>query len=119
MKVEVYWNLHKNCFSVRFKGRVIRHANSLHLSNAKFVVRESGRQRVLREGRKNVHAFVRGILEESYEATCKGERVTYNPYKFSTFVKAENTNVEVKEAEVALLTTNSDGRPVIFALASR
>ena len=62
-KIEVYRNLHKKCFSVRHKGKVIYHLKDneqLSLTNVKFVVQPAGRAKVLREKRKNVHAFVRG-----------------------------------------------------------
>lgn len=59
--VSIYWNLHRKCFSVLdADGHVIEHANNVLLQEAEFIVREAGRQRVLREKRKNVHAFVRG-----------------------------------------------------------
>jgi hypothetical protein len=62
MRVEVYYNLHKKCFSIRHKGIVISHANTVKLADVTFVVRKAGRERVLREKKKNVHAFVRGNL---------------------------------------------------------
>ena len=62
MRVEVYFNLHKHVFSVRSarSGRVILHTDRVHIRNPEFVVRQGGRQRVLKERKKNVHAFVRG-----------------------------------------------------------
>jgi len=69
MKVFVYFNLRKRCFSVKalegmYKGRVIAHRDSLHLQDAEFKVSEKGRQRVIRERRKNVHAGVVGNWNE-------------------------------------------------------
>ena len=51
MRVEVYFNLHKHLFSVRSarSGRVILHTDRVHIHNPEFVVRQSGRQRVLKE----------------------------------------------------------------------
>lgn len=60
--VRVYRNLHKGGYSVMQKGRVVAHADELHLVDVKFVVQESGRKRTLREGRKCVHAFAVGRL---------------------------------------------------------
>ena len=65
MLVETYFNLHKKRFSVRAcegpdKGRVIAHRKAVCLLNVKFKVSEAGRQRVLKEQRKNVHAVMRG-----------------------------------------------------------
>ena len=88
-RVEVYRNLHKGCFSVRAlsgenKGRVIDHVHSITLTDATFVVQPAGRDRVLREGRKNVHAFVRGIITtEPFE---RGLPVRYDPYLNDAFV---------------------------------
>ena len=45
---------------------------------------ESGRQRVLREKRKNVHAFIKGMVTRKGERV-KGDKVTYDPYKMSSF----------------------------------
>jgi hypothetical protein len=99
MKVKVYFNLHRKLFSVvalegERKGRVIAHKTHLRLANAQFKVSEAGRQRVLREKRKNVHAFVVGELCETFYpvaalAAFPGvvvREATYNPYLYSTFV---------------------------------
>lgn len=94
-KIEVYYNLHKHLFSVRAldgvnKGRVIAHSETAYLVNPKFVVQPRGRQRVLEEQRKNVHAFVRGfqasILDRIPDKSEMTE-VTYNPYKYDSFVR--------------------------------
>tara|TARA_R110000824_G_scaffold126906_1_gene286670 strand:+ start:23 stop:493 length:471 start_codon:yes stop_codon:yes gene_type:complete len=107
-KVEVYRNLHKNCFSVRRKGKVVgyiydddihRRDVEIYLTNVKFVVQPAGRCKVLRERKKNVHAFVRGIVtpfgglqrEILYKKCYK--KVTYDPYKMSTFQDVDGNNV--------------------------
>lgn len=93
MKVFVYYNLHRHCWSVkslegRTKGRVIAHEQSLILTNATPKVSQKGRERVLREKRKNVHA---GIVGEwlpfvKYNTTGYVEApLTYNPYKSGSF----------------------------------
>ena len=89
MRVEVYYNLHKNVFSVRHKGKVIAWGNRVTIENPEYVVREKGRQKVLEEGRKNVHAFVRGTLSDInnfkfgkiQQRLSEPREVTYNPYK--------------------------------------
>ena len=62
IKVRTYYNIHQNVFSIQdFKtSRVIDRAKDVFLTHPSFVVRQSGRKRVLAEGRKNVHAFVVG-----------------------------------------------------------
>lgn len=58
-RIRAYYNLHKKCFSVQdYKtGLVIEHTDKLFMTNAMFVVRKSGNERVKKEGKKNVHAF--------------------------------------------------------------
>ena len=91
MKVKVYFNLHKKLFSVVAlegdrKGRVIRHVNKIDLSNCAFRVQRAGRERVLRESRKNVHAYISGYTDSFKDSVNLEERITCNPYKYSTFV---------------------------------
>jgi hypothetical protein len=93
MKVFVYFNLHKRVFSVKAlegkdKGRVIGHRTSLAIYSPTFKVSEAGRQRVVREKRKNVHAGVVGFLTSPYDWTKEvviWERVFYSPYLMSSF----------------------------------
>lgn len=92
MRVFVYFNLHKKLWSVKAlegenKGRVVLHTPELQLSDCTFKVSEAGRQRVLRERRKNVHAGVVGHMDTSLsnEISCS-QVITYNPYKYSAFV---------------------------------
>jgi hypothetical protein len=92
-KVDVYFNLHKKCLSVRDHKtrRVSKHVDHIVLDDVKFKVSESGRQRVLREHRKNVHACVQGV---EHTATCVDDqhfiRATYNPYKYNSFVRTHD-----------------------------
>ena len=65
MKCDVYYNLHKHKLSVRHKGKVIGHHYAALIKNPKFVVQPAGRDKVRREKRKNVHAFVRGELVDT------------------------------------------------------
>lgn len=86
-RVKVYFNLHKKCFSIQDAktGLVVAHADAVNLKDVSFKVSESGRQRVLREKKKNVHAFVVG----SFNGAIIGpeERLAYyNPYKTDMFI---------------------------------
>lgn len=97
-KVFVYYNLHKHTWSIRDckTRRVIGHSDHVLLFEVKPKVSQAGRERVLREQRKNVHAGLEGYLmsthnsnathcEDAYlGATQKG--ITYNPYKYTGFV---------------------------------
>ena len=103
-KIEVYRNLHKKCWSVRQDGLVKFHCEKVCLKGCKFAVQPAGRARVLRENRKNVHAFVRGYLwneklptdNQDIENHHIWDNVSYNPYKAATFV--DDTNNPVYEA---------------------
>jgi hypothetical protein len=95
-KVRVYFNFHKKLFSVQEKingsWKVVQHTKELYLRNATFKVSESGRQKVLKEKRKNVHAF---IIGERWPFIPKAfvyrDQVSYNPYAGPNFmVKTEN-----------------------------
>lgn len=114
MKCFVYRNLNKKMFKGTFsvkamegpyKGRVVAYTMVALMANVKFVVSEAGRQRVLREKQKNVHAGIVGdvCFIDNYYANrlphtiesfpCNWDipdncfpQVTYNPYKYDSFV---------------------------------
>ena len=111
MKLEAYYNLHKNCISARPIGGRVRHYEILCLEDASFSVQPAGRKKVLKEKKKNVHAFVRGNLlscspyyqhSHDYEGVsinlsidrlredARYNEVTYNPYKYESFVRKHN-----------------------------
>lgn len=92
-KVMVYYNLHKHTFSVKHDNRVILHADFVKLEDVEFRVRSGGREKVRDEKQKNVHAFVIGTLVDYCQYPCENLPeppsdivVTYNPYKYDTFV---------------------------------
>lgn len=97
MKVSVYWNLHKNTFSIQSResgrsyGRVINHSDSVVIKLPRFVVRQAGQEKVIKEQKKNVHAFVSGLLSSSIDSTLiRKAQVVYNPYKYKSFVIADS-----------------------------
>lgn len=106
VRYEVYKNLHNGKWSIRDAESklVVGHAKALELVEAEFKVSEAGRQRVLRERKKNVHAYIRGIVVNVqhfvplkdrvlHDNVClapaiRGRewlRVTYNPYTMDSF----------------------------------
>lgn len=85
--VKIYKNLHNGLFSVMQNNLVVAHIESFILNNVTFKVNESARQKVLKEKKKNVHAFITGLLNNvncdmSYSRLSA---ITYNPYKASNF----------------------------------
>jgi len=105
-KVRVYRNLHKKCLSVQHKTekgwRLWRHVNRACLSNVEFKVYQNGREKVLKEKQKNVHAYViGGWIEE--EIQIKNPRtVYYNPYKTKEFTEISSGR-EVLNAKVVIV----------------
>lgn len=87
--IEVYFNLHKKVFSIRDTKtkRVIAHSPYVQLSECEFKVSEAGRQRVLREKTKNVHAYIKGKFESFEERNIEDLKSGYyDPYIVETFV---------------------------------
>jgi hypothetical protein len=118
MKVAVYFNLHKKTFSIKAleganKGRVIDYSDDVTIENAMFKVSQAGRNRVLQEKRNNVHAYVIGELKSTEVAGIVGEKVTYNPYLYSTFVTAMHKTPMLNAKEVFLICR--DKKAQIFA----
>ena len=92
--VKVYWNLHHKCFSVQQDGLVKAHLNRVYLHDVEFRVSESGRQRVIREQRKNVHAYAVGTMEGKVDLwSLNPVKVSYNPYKSGTFVTKDGGSI--------------------------
>ena len=112
-KVDIYRNLNvpkeqleKWSVLDRSTRRVTDVTHSALVRNVKFIVQPAGRKRVLKENRKNVHAFVRGDLIENpwwfaHSETLADDRlmtkISYNPYKADHFIR-EDTGEAVYEA---------------------
>ena len=128
MRVEVYWNLHKKCYSVRHKGKVIDHVPYVVLRDVKWVVQPAGRRRVLRERKKNVHAFARGTwlrgndeldLSNRKLGLTKRQPVKYNPYQHRSFVLRQAEDINITDSDYATLgstyyVTDDTYRPNAF-----
>jgi hypothetical protein len=104
-QVRIYFNLHKKMLSVQTKvngqWKVTAHQAAAFLKNATFKVSESGRQRVLKEKLKTVHAFITGelidALPKNYE---RFDSARYNPYELEKF-QCRNKNID--KADFAIL----------------
>lgn len=107
LKVKVYKNLRKNCWSVLYQGIVAEYADTILLQDVKFVVSESGRQRVLKEKQKNVHAFAVGTFKSINSSNSFGlkEEVSYNPYTGNSFFKIK-TKDPIHEAGIVWFGIN-------------
>lgn len=101
--VRCYRNLHTGLWSVK-QGVVRFHTSEIVLTNAKFIVNETGRQRVLREQRKNVHAYVVGYIYPS--VSFIGEEVYYNPYTCSNFMIGKDPILKTGMVRLAKFADN-------------
>lgn len=90
-KVRIYFNLHKKVWSIKDKktNLVLGWTNKIRLINCEFKVYESGRQRVLKDRKKNVHAYVDGTIASNFYMSIRQyacAHFTYNPYKYDSFM---------------------------------
>lgn len=118
-KVMVYYNLHKQTFSIQKSGIVFFHADFVKLRDVEFRVRKGGREKVNLEKRKNVHAFVIGTLVDFCQYPCddlptepEGMVVTYNPYKHDSFVIKDTEQPVFEAGEVDMI----NGKNKIFII---
>lgn len=92
-KVEVYRNLHNNKFSIRQNGLVVAHGDSFVIQQVTPKVSETGRQRVIREKQKNVHAVLVGFIpteiHNKWFSVDELVELYYNPYRLESFINIE------------------------------
>jgi len=113
-RVMVHYNLHKHTFSITHKGLVISHADYVKLHDVEFRVRQGGREKVIKEKRKNVHAFVIGTLIEYCKYPCESlpsepnsDIVTYDPYKYNSYVMKDTQEPIYKTGEVEMINSRN------------
>ena len=114
-QVQVYRNLtpkrdvkmvfgDKTVFSVKNdRGLVYDWVTKISLLNPVFRVGRKGNERVRKENRKNVHAYIQGERMKGNDSTRRGNewrKVTYNPYKHEHFVLANNQSMRVVDAYI-------------------
>ena len=92
-KVFVYKNLHRDCWSIKQDGLVKAHADNVTLYNVDMKVNQKGRERTIREKRKNVHAGISGYLSSKFFSNAWDDiaeneltEITYNPYRDKSFI---------------------------------
>jgi len=94
--VFVYYNLHRHVWSIKDvkSGLVIGYTDRIVLKDVEYKVSVAGRARVLRDKQKNIHAGCKGIVVEANVIADEGIAITYNPYKYNSFVvKCDETPV--------------------------
>ena len=133
LRVRAYWNFHTKEFSIvlmeskknlrkrflneKLRRRVVATAQHVVIQNAKFVVNKGGRDRVLRTGHKNVHAYVDGILDTTgiwtVQRENKASKVAYDPYFSDSFYIVETKEPVLRSTELELYADYD--KPYIFA----
>lgn len=117
-RVEVYRNLKfkdRVVYSIRDAktGLVLGHAENVLLSRCLFIVKQAGRKRVLKEKKKNVHAWAEGSMGVIHFGDDKifsdGFKVKYNPYKNLTFVREYENGEETHILMANVVYINQDG----------
>jgi len=116
----VYRNLRKKTYSVRVRGKVLASYRSLYMLGVDFHVLESGRQRVIEEQCKNVHAFCRSYVPPmmtDWRLTPyfpdPPVKVVYEPYDHGHFWSREH-GWKFKVTKAALVALTPTG---VFAYA--
>lgn len=110
-----------DCVSVKVPGRRVEYASWVSLSNAEFRVFQPGRQRCIRDGVRNVHAWVVGDLvravhhgewvgefgfpvrADQFHAPAGYRRAVYDPWKGPEFVDTE-TLQPVRHADHVIMS---------------
>ena len=97
--VRIYRNLRNGKLSVQQGGIVVCHTKHIVLRDAKFTVGQKGRERVLREKQKNVHAFISGYAVDPKttwynKLYYEWDKVYYNPYKTKHWTNPEGKYVD-------------------------
>jgi hypothetical protein len=92
--VRVYYNFHRKIYSIQKfinnRWLVVAYSNDFILFDCSFKVNQNGRNKVLKDMKKNVHAFIYGtfiehIPKSQYEYDFS-TIISYNPYKNDCFV---------------------------------
>jgi hypothetical protein len=78
---------------------VISHQQTLVLEAVAFKVSEKGRQRVLKEKQKNVHAYVCGswVQQKDFDPQLLVQ-IKYDPYKQNSFFRVQD-NSPIEKAD--------------------
>ena len=109
-EVEVYRNLNNGMWSIRDAKtkQILAHATALVLHTVTFHVQPAGRDKVRRERRKNVHAYVKGkYIPPNLTVPAAMEplftEATYDPYNYDSFMANDDA---IYQAVIARFNEN-------------
>ena len=96
-KYYIYRNLNKGGFSVRLRGLVVDYIEDECICmGVSFNVSEKGRQRAIKKGQRNVHAFIvcENYVKGNGRMACAfgtyPVEVTYRPFEYDFFYRLDN-----------------------------
>ena len=115
MRVHVYWNLNRRCWSVRAAqgercGRVVAYLDRVTLTDCRMVIQQAGLRKTRSSGVKNVHAYIKGLWVEPEPIEGALVAITYNPWLEGRFVRRDTRQI-VHQARVCQFTIKRDGGP--------
>ena len=118
--IELYRNLNKKgrCFSIRQGNFVVAHTTAICIREPEFIIEKAGKAQVLKTGKRNVHAYIRGMYTTSGMGTSASRndlpvQVTYDPFKDKGFYYTWcGKETEIKKALFAI--ANHEGIKVSY-----
>jgi len=93
-RVRVHFNLHTHLWSITAmdgerRGRVVAHYDGFALTGCRLIVSQAGRNRVLAQRCRLVHAWVEGLAAPFSYPPTGAVGFTYNPYRAATFTRRD------------------------------
>ncbi|USH45905.1 hypothetical protein SEA_VIEENROSE_70 [Streptomyces phage VieEnRose] len=96
--------------SLKVPGQRIDYVTAVALKDVEFKVHESGRQRCIRDGVRNVHAWLVGEIDAVHHEPVtyildarRYRQAVYDPWKGGTFVDAETLEPVLRSADALLI----------------
>ena len=80
--------------------------SDITLSDVTFAVQPAGLRRFRETGQKNVHAFIRGTMEDNPKRLGSWRIARYNPKVNDTFVDSESGDAVYSASEAQLIGTS-------------
>tara|TARA_Y100000356_G_scaffold23007_1_gene16231 strand:+ start:360 stop:788 length:429 start_codon:yes stop_codon:yes gene_type:complete len=119
-KVYVYRNLHKGCWSVKQNGLVKAHSLEMEMFSCIMKISQAGWLRVIREKRKNVHAFVHGYIHPNFIGLdFEPEPIDGDRKVWTDLPEDQMREIRYNPYDRASFTYRDDGSPAWFASYAR
>lgn len=114
--IRLFRNLTKKgvWYSLQQNGKTVAHTSAICLKHCTFNVNEKTRQRIIKNKRKEFHAYIEGMYADSGMGTTAKRndlpaRITYNPYTSTWFTCKNLTSRPFSVKEAGFVICNEDG----------